>query len=201
MRSVANADQILETATRLFASRGFDGTSLQAIAEQVGVTKQTLLYYYPSKEELRNAVLDNLIEHWRSRLPQMLVTITSGDQSYDALLEELVAFFQSNSDRATLLVRELLDNPEGIRKLLTDAFKPWLLLLAQYVKMGQKTGAIREDVDAESAILNVIILVIAYAAGGSVLAAALSADRVSRQDLGKRQLTELSRIVRVGVFK
>jgi AcrR family transcriptional regulator len=198
---VANAEQILETATRLFASRGFDGTSLQAIAEQVGVTKQTLLYYYPSKEELRAAVLDNLIEHWRSRLPQMLVTITSGDQSYEALLEELVAFFQSNSDRATLLVRELLDNPEGIRKLLTDNFKPWLLLLAQYVKMGQKTGAIREDVDAESAILNVIILVIAYAAGGSVLAAGLSSDRVSRRDLGKRQLAELSRIVRAGVFK
>jgi hypothetical protein len=99
-----------------------------------------------------------------------------------------------------LLVRELLYNPEGIRKLLTDAFEPWLLL-ARYVKMGQKTGAIRQEVDAESAILNVIILVIAYAAGGSVLAASLSSDRVSRQDPGKRLLAELFRIVRAGVFR
>jgi TetR/AcrR family transcriptional regulator len=198
---VSHADQILAAATRLFASRGFGGTSLQAIADQVGVTKQTLLYYYPSKEELRNAVLDSLIEHWRSRLPEMLLTVTAGNQSYDALLQELVTFFQSNSDRATLLARELLDNPEGIRKLLMDNFKPWLLLVAQYVKMGQQTGLIREDVDPESAILNVIILVIAYAAGGSTLSAALTADRVSRKDANKRQIAELSRMVRASVFK
>src|SRR5213078_3841448 len=55
---VDNADQIRDAATQLFATQGYEGTSLQAIAERVGVTKQTLLYHYPSKDALRRAVLE-----------------------------------------------------------------------------------------------------------------------------------------------
>ena len=53
---------ILETATRLFAAHGFDGTSLQDIAESVGIRKASLLYHFPAKEKLRLAVLDRLLD-------------------------------------------------------------------------------------------------------------------------------------------
>jgi AcrR family transcriptional regulator len=40
-----NLAQIRDAATRLFARDGVDGTSLQVIADAVGITKPTLLYY------------------------------------------------------------------------------------------------------------------------------------------------------------
>jgi len=197
-----NADQILGAATRLFATYGYQGTSLQAISDEVGVTKQTLLYHYSSKEALRKAVLENLFTHWRIRLPQMLEAITkSGPHRYEALLEELLFFFQDSSEKATLVMRELLDNPEAIGKLLEENLKPWLLLLAQYIKEGQSSGLIYEDVDPELFILNVIALAVANAASGALLTDALSSAKESPKKLQRRQTAELSRLVRKSLFK
>ena len=48
---------ILEAATDLFGLRGVDAVSLDLIAAEVGVAKQTLLYWFPSKDDLVQAVL------------------------------------------------------------------------------------------------------------------------------------------------
>lgn len=53
----STADRILEAATDMFGTRGFAGTSLDDIASTVGVAKQTLLYWYPSKDVLIDKVL------------------------------------------------------------------------------------------------------------------------------------------------
>ena len=49
--------RILEDAMQLFAREGYGDTSLSDVAQRVGVSKSTLLHYYPSKEELLSAVL------------------------------------------------------------------------------------------------------------------------------------------------
>ena len=50
-------DRILDAATDLFGRRGVDAVSLDMIAAEVGVAKQTLLYWFPSKDDLVRAVL------------------------------------------------------------------------------------------------------------------------------------------------
>src|SRR6476646_347259 len=49
---------ILEASVDLFGTKGFSATSLDDIAHVVGVAKQTLLYWFPSKDELLDAVLE-----------------------------------------------------------------------------------------------------------------------------------------------
>ena len=51
-------ERILAVALDLFGARGFDGASLDDIARAVGVRKQTVLYWFPSKDDLVDAVLD-----------------------------------------------------------------------------------------------------------------------------------------------
>ncbi|MCW2699417.1 MAG: transcriptional regulator, TetR family [Blastococcus sp.] len=48
---------ILDRAAALFARRGFEQTSVQAVADAVGLSKAGLLHHFPSKEALREAVL------------------------------------------------------------------------------------------------------------------------------------------------
>src|SRR5258708_9698366 len=193
--------QIREAAMRFFALDGFDGTPLQAIADDVGVTKQTLLYYYPSKEDLRRAVIGQLIEHWRQILPRLLEAVTSGKKRFDALTGELVRFFQTDPLRARLVMREMLDNPEDMRARLVEGLRPWLLLIAEYIRQGQQLGIIYEDVDPESYVMHVIMLVAATVANLAILPRVLSGGPLEGGADEERDLLTLSRFARTALFK
>ena len=197
-----NSAQIRAAASRLFATHGYDGVSLQAIADSVGVAKQTLLYHYPSKDLLRRAVLEHVLEHWRRTLPAILQAVTSGKRRFQALTEELITFFDSDRDRARLLARELLDNPTDTKRLMVESLRPWILLVSEYIREGQKIGLIRANVDPESYVLHVIILVIANVANMSAMSTALTGagDVQNRREIEQRHLAELVRLTRTALF-
>ncbi|MBO1267640.1 TetR/AcrR family transcriptional regulator [Arthrobacter cavernae] len=50
-------EQIVQTATDVFATEGFEGTALKRVAELVGVREATLFHYFRGKQELLTAVL------------------------------------------------------------------------------------------------------------------------------------------------
>lgn len=53
--------QLLDIASRLFATHGYDGTSLRDIAQEAQITKAALYYHFPNKEALyQQIVVDNL---------------------------------------------------------------------------------------------------------------------------------------------
>jgi TetR/AcrR family transcriptional regulator len=54
---VATKDRVLSVAAVLFAERGYEAVSLDALATELGVTKQTILYHFGSKAGLLDAVL------------------------------------------------------------------------------------------------------------------------------------------------
>ena len=60
-------EQLLESATRLFAARGFYGASLANIADELGLTKQALLHHFGRKEKLYAEILSRIGE--RSQRP------------------------------------------------------------------------------------------------------------------------------------
>ena len=193
--------QIRDASMRRFARDGFDGTPLQAIADDVGITKQTLLYYYPSKEELRRAVLGQLVEHWRQTLPRLLEAVTSGERRFEALTGELVRFYHADPDRARLILREMLDRPDDMRALLIEGLRPWLLLVAEYIRQGQVSGILYEDVDPESYVMHVIMLVAGTVANLKVLPRVLSEGARDAATVEKRYLDELFRLARSSLFK
>ena len=49
-RVLRRADEIIDAAARVFAERGYHGTTTQAIADVLGMRQASLYYYFPSKE-------------------------------------------------------------------------------------------------------------------------------------------------------
>jgi AcrR family transcriptional regulator len=181
-------------ATRLFAAQGFEATSVQAIADDVGVTKQAVLHHFPSKEHLRQAVLDAILAHWNEALPRLLLAATAGEDRFDAVFGELQRFFAGAPDRALVVLREALDRPHEMKKLLRGPVKPWLSAVAGYIQAGQKSGAHYDDVDAEAYVVHVLQMVIAASAAASVSASVIDQDGRQRYD------RELARIARASLF-
>jgi TetR/AcrR family transcriptional regulator, cholesterol catabolism regulator len=55
------AQQIMDTTVEFFAEKGYRGTSLDEVADRLGVTRQALYYYYKRKHELLLAICDDLL--------------------------------------------------------------------------------------------------------------------------------------------
>jgi AcrR family transcriptional regulator len=184
----------LAAATRLFASQGFGATALQDIADAVGVTKPAVLYYYPSKELIREAVLDSIVLHWSRILPRLLIAASESHDRFDAVFGELVRFFLEDPDRARIILREVLDRPEETKKLLSRTVYPWLTTIAQYVQIGRDAGRHYADVDAEAYVVHVMQLVVAATACGPVTSSFLA------NGADKRYERELARMARRSLF-
>lgn len=186
--------QIVLASTRLFAAHGFDGTTVQDIADAVGVTKPAILHHFPSKEHLRQAVLDGVVTHFNELLPRLLLKATKSEDRFDAVFDEVSRFFAQDPDRARVLVREGLDRPEETKRLLRGPVQPWLSAIARYIRGGQKTGDHFGDVDPESYVVHVLQLVLIATASASVTQVAIP------KDARHRYTKELARIAKAALF-
>lgn len=63
--------RILDAAEITFAEQGFNGASLETIAEKAGLSKQNMLYYFPSKESLYQNVLKHILDLWIEKMTLM----------------------------------------------------------------------------------------------------------------------------------
>ena len=196
------SERILDAATRLFAERGFEATSLQSVADAVGIRKPSLLYHFPSKDELRKAVLDKLLAHWNQVLPKLLMAATSGREQFDAIIKETVAFSTADRDRARLLLREALDRPTEMRALIVGHVQPWADVVSNYIRRGREAGRVRADVDPEAYIVHAINLVVSsIATFDSIGALGTSKDRSGDDTDLRRHVDELVRVARASLFR
>ena len=197
--------QILVETEKLFATRGYNGTSIQGIADAVGIKKASLLYHFSSKAELRRQVLHRMLGHWQEALPQLLLAATSGLSRFDAFTRELVQFFTENPDRARLLMREALDRPDELRAAILAHVTPWVVAICDNIRTGQKQGILHADVDPEAYVTHVVALVIASVATFDTVGAVMGApdsnpEPNTGQSARERHLVELLRIARASLF-
>lgn len=192
-------DQIVEVATRLFAVNGFDSTPLQAIADEVGIRKASLLYHFRSKDTLRRNVLDTMLSHWNEALPRLLKATASGEDQFEAIVKEMVRFFAADPNRARLLVREALDRPDETHKMIGEHVRPWVDIICNYIRKGKQLGVLQQDVDPEAYVVQVINLVVASVATFECIGSLMTPDQTGT-DVFARHIRELMRVAHSSLF-
>jgi TetR/AcrR family transcriptional regulator len=89
-RRVQNRDkleaEITAEAVRVFAECGYEGTSIATVAENAGLSKQNLMYYFPTKQALYQRVLDEVLDEWLARME----SLADADQDPRAVLRTYV---------------------------------------------------------------------------------------------------------------
>lgn len=105
-RARATDERIVAAALQSFGTRGYEATSLDQLAAELGVTKQTILYHHSSKAELLDAVIDRA----SAELTETFHRVLSGaGQSWDRVDALVRAVFRLAIRRPELLglVREV----------------------------------------------------------------------------------------------
>ncbi|HEY2303362.1 MAG TPA: TetR/AcrR family transcriptional regulator [Acidimicrobiales bacterium] len=136
--------RIVDTALVAFGTRGYDATSLDALAAELGVRKQTILYYFPSKE----AVLDAAIDRGAGELSQALEVSLAGAGGGWERVEAIVrSVFQLAGRRSELLglLREVsrLGPPAATR--LTAALDPLIARATAFLQAEVDAGTMRSQ--------------------------------------------------------
>src|SRR5690349_16568457 len=86
--AVPTAERILDASVEAFGTRGFEATSLDDLARALGIRKQTILYWFPSKEALLAACLDLAAASLTEELGRTLATAPAGWPRLEALLRK-----------------------------------------------------------------------------------------------------------------
>jgi AcrR family transcriptional regulator len=98
-------EQLLDIGRRLFAERGFEGTSIEEIAAQAGVSKPVVYEHFGGKEGLYAVVVDREVE----RLLALATTSLGGANTrgkFEAAAVALLRYIEDNSDGFRILVRD-----------------------------------------------------------------------------------------------
>lgn len=99
---------ILRAAKKLFAQRGFGGVSLDHIAREVGASKQNLLYYFPSKEELYRRVLHGVLDVWLSYMDALSQRPDDPERAIREYIAGKLRFSREHPDDSRVYANEVV---------------------------------------------------------------------------------------------
>ena len=100
--------EILRAAKKLFAQRGFGGVSLDHIAREVGASKQNLLYYFPSKEELYRRVLHGVLDVWLSYMDALSQRPDDPERAIREYIAGKLRFSKEHPDDSRVYANEVV---------------------------------------------------------------------------------------------
>jgi AcrR family transcriptional regulator len=185
-RQNATRDRVIEVALVSFGSRGYEATSLDAVAAEVGVTKQTVLYYHPSKE----ALLDAVVAGAATDLAAALETAVAGaGPGWDRIEAIVRAVFRMALRRPELLglLRELTRlGPPHAARLVTE-LEPLVEPAVGWLEAEMAAGRLR-PLDARLLLVSVYSTIVGAATEVEVLRAVGIEPSLRSLTLRRREL-------------
>lgn len=160
-------ERLLQSAARVFASRGYDGASIGELTTEAGLSRGALYAHFDSKAELFAATLR---AHGSAEVERLLAVGGTGQQAAAVLRERGIALARREPRKGSLLVEAIVAarrHPD-VAAVITDAFAAREARFAELVRTGQADGTIEPGLEPDAAARFVLMLVL-----GSLLVAAL----------------------------
>lgn len=119
-----NEQAILKAAEDEFARHGFKGTSMNTIAQNAGLPKANLHYYFTNKLGLYVAVLSNILELWDSTFN----TLNSDDDPAVALsnyIRTKIEFSRRNPQASRIFAMEIISGGQCLSEYFNQDYRTW----------------------------------------------------------------------------
>ncbi len=187
----ATRDRILAAARRIFAERGFAGTSMSLLARETGVTQSLIHHHFGSKRDLWNRLKEHYAQEYVAHAGPLE---SEAPDPIAAWARRLFSFLSQNPELVRLIAWAGLDSdaetPERMRELTRS--------LDQMFSQAQRGGRIRRDVHPVHARLMISLCLSGWLQSRQILCAGSELDPADPL-LDERYLEDLITVFSAGL--
>ncbi len=190
---------ILRAAERIFASAGLAGARTEAIAARAGVNKALLYYYFRSKDDIFQAVLEDHLKEFQTR---GLEALEGNGPAGPILLRYVSTHFDFISARPyypRLLQRLMLTGGKPLERLVKEHFLPISRKLIGVIERGVEEGEFHR-VDSRHAAISLVGLTVFYFSSAPALKLLSGTDPYEPGELTRRR-EEVLRFIRYALLR
>ncbi len=182
---------ILEAAKRIFLRKGMEGARMQEIANEAGINKALLHYYFRSKQLLFEAVFKNAFQ---ILAPQLNKVINDDSPLFDKIRKfsnNYISFIIKHPYLPNFIIQELNRNPQFVNKLIAEKHFPTFKKFKDQVNENIENGTIK-PIDSSQLFINLMALNILPFLAAPLLKGFLTINDDDYQQLLENRKTEVA---------
>ncbi|WP_326517942.1 TetR/AcrR family transcriptional regulator [Acinetobacter sp. CAAS 2-6] len=153
-KSTQKRHQLLNAALDVFSHYGFNGASLDEIAQLADMHKSNIFYYYENKEALYVEVLTNVLQKWLAPLQTLEVELEPTEALTNYLMDK-IEVSRTQPKASKLFALEIIQGAPHISPILKGPLKKLFKRKAKVISTWQEQGKISAAIDPELLILNI----------------------------------------------
>ncbi len=155
-RVLRRSDEIIDAAARVFAERGYHGTSTQAIADVLGMRQASLYYYFPSKEAALELVCARGTDGFVEGAEAVMESACAPLEKLARLIAAHLAPIDTMPDYVRVFINERRYLPTASRRRIGRKSRRIERFFEHVILAGIADGSIRPGADARLAMLAVL---------------------------------------------
>lgn len=156
---VNTEDKILEAANTIFLEKGFDGARMQDIANEAGINKALLHYYFRSKEKLFDAVFSRTVVKLMPILAEFLTSDKAIEIKIRNFVSDYIDLIQANPMLPIFVLYELKSNSDKITGMLNLQGMLDTSVLRDQLREGNDKGHLK-PVDPKHFMVNLLSMTV-----------------------------------------
>ncbi len=194
MEPTKTEEKILQAATEAFIMKGFDGTTMQEIADRASINKSLLHYYYRSKDKLFAKVFSIVFQLFIPKMIRIFESDASLFEKIEKVTEQYIGIILKNPYIPMFVLRELSNNPARLNQAVQQiGLNPEVA--SRMIEEEIEKGTII-DIDPKQLIVNIIALCIFPFAGKPIVKAIIfENDDQSYQEFLESRKKEVSQFI------
>jgi len=179
---------ILQAATDEFVAKGFDGASVNEIAERANVNKRMLYHYFGKKDDLYIAVFERAYTAFRTAQSQLRLTDLPPEHAIRKLILFTWTYYIEHPELLSLINTEnMLRGRYAARsERLKGTHEPLRKQLDTVIEQGQREKIFRDDLDVVQLYLTIAALASHYIAGRFTISSLAGEDMTTPHEMERR---------------
>lgn len=140
-KSMRRREEIIQTATELFDRQGFFNTSLDDVAQAIGLKREALYYYFKNRAELLLAIIEPQAIGLIAGLEEIVSSDLPSEQKLHRAMENHLDRFDRHCLEMTITLRDgIMGSSDPVQSSMTRVWKTYEKLWTALIKEGQDSG-------------------------------------------------------------